>query len=623
MSVQSFINQNDPTLPLDLSSISLQKQYTKLTEREKLLVFCKINGFYRLPPTIRQMYEDPYMLGGSEFFDGGSNIYEYWKEKLDMIYPSPVTTSKTAVVLMSAIGTGKSTMSRLMLAYNYTRMLCMTNPSKTLRLTPKPFSAVITHRDVDVADKEFKYWFTKEALLKSPYFKNIKPNFKFQILTSGPLGQAGLGSDVIQYIISEVNFYPNEEKAQNIIATALGRFTSRFDARASSMLGNIVIDSSPKGQNGPTNWFIDQVPPENIWVCRAAHYEVKPDSYRESNGLTFPVYIGDGKYPPQILPEDYRLADDQDPGRVINAPIQLKIEAKMDIVKFLQDKCGVSTGSNDSFFNGSVQCISELMKIDNKIPEVIKVDFYDKSDRLITHISPALVSVPLTTSINIGLDLGITTDYTGLAGVVFNGWKVINGVKWPKIKVLFVVGVTRKEGQETSLFHIFDFLMSMKQDYNICVSADQAFSKQILQDCEREGIKTNGRISTDNVPCEPALYLKNLILLGLIELPNNRRLLREAYDLRYVPTSRGYKIDHPKKATQNPTIFDKNDGRGSKDLWDALASACYSLKMSIDAGEEYGYSNGVDKQLSLMTKLTKNSAEESQKQFQSMMESIF
>lgn len=618
-----FINQSDNTLPIDLRSISLEKQYTKLTEQEKLLVFCKVNGFNRIPPTIRQIYEDSYMLGGPEFFDGGSNIYKYWKDKLDMIYPGPVTTSKSAIVLMSAIGTGKSTMSRLMLANNYARLLCMINPSKTLRLTPKPLSAVITHRDVDVADKEFKYWFNREVLLKSPFFKKIKPNFKFQILTSGPLGQAGLGSDVIHYIISEVNFYPNEEKAQNIISTALGRFTSRFDERASSMVGNIIIDSSPKGQNGPTNWFIDQLPPEKVWVCRAAHYEVKPESYKESKGQTFPVYTGDGKYPPQILPEDYRLAEDQDPDRVIRAPIQLRIEAKIDIIKFLQDKCGVSTGTNNSFFNGTVQCLSNLMKIENKIPEVITVDFYDKTDRLITHISPALLETPPTTSINVGLDLGITTDYTGLAGVMFNGWKEINGVRWPKIKVLFVVGVTRKEGQETSLFHIFDFLMSLKRDFNIIVSADQAFSRQILQDCEREGIRTNGRISTDNVPCEPALYLKNLILLELIELPYNRRLLREAYDLRYVPTSKGYKIDHPKKATQNNAIFDDNDGRGSKDLWDALASACYSLKMSIDAGEENGYSNGVDKQLSLIKKMTKSATEETQKKFQSMIEGIF
>jgi hypothetical protein len=166
--------------------------------------------------------------------------------------------------------------------------------------------------------------------------------------------------------------------------------------------------------------------------------------------------------------------------------------------------------------------------------------------------------------------------------------------------------------------------MSLKQrGYNVIVSADQAYSKQILQDCERENIQTNGRISTDNVPCEPAIYLKNLILQGLISIPENRRLLREAFDLKYVPTKKGFKIDHPAKATQNESVFDVNDGRGSKDVWDSLASACYSLKMSIDAGEESGYSSGVDKQLLSIKSMTTSAAEESNRAVQSMLESIF
>lgn len=35
---------NDPTTELDLSGVSLEKQYSSLTEHEKLLVFAKLNG---------------------------------------------------------------------------------------------------------------------------------------------------------------------------------------------------------------------------------------------------------------------------------------------------------------------------------------------------------------------------------------------------------------------------------------------------------------------------------------------------------------------------------------------------------------------------------------------------
>ena len=120
-----------------------------------------------------------------------------------------------------------------------------------------------------------------------------------------------------------------------------------------------------------------------------------------------------------------------------------------------------------------------------------------------------------------------------------------------------------------------------------------------------------------------SLYLKNLILHKLISIPTNKRLLREAYDLKYVANKKGFKVDHPVKATQNTAVFDTNDGIGSKDVWDSLASACYSLKMSIDAGEESGYSNGVDKQLYVVKEMTRSAAEDSNQQFQSMLEGLF
>jgi hypothetical protein len=621
--INSFIDHTDPTSLIDFSGVSIEEQYAKLTDEEKLLIFCKINGYNKIPPSIEQLYSDEYFLGGTEFFDKGNNLFDYWKKSLPIIYPSSVLTAKPFLVLSGAIGTGKSTVSRLCLAMTYARLLCMNNPSRTLKLTPKPFSAVIYHRDEEVARKEFKYWFTQEVLEKSPFFKNTKKSFKFQVLTSGPLSQAGLGSDVLVYIISEINFYPNQEKAQGIVETAYGRFTSRFDRDAMTKVGNLIIDSSAKGNNSCTEWFLDNSPSDLTWYCKPTHYEVKPQSYKESHGRTFPVYIGDGKYPPQILAEDYKLAEDQDPDRVLRLPWQLMVECKLNLEKTLQDKCGVSTSASDSFFGGNMEHMVNCYKKKNNIPEIIQVDFFDKTDRIIDKISPALSLVRPTSTIWLGLDLATVDDYTGMSAVQFDGWEIINGVKWPKVKCIFSLAIARKEGQETSLFHVFDLIMSLKKTYNIVVSADIAFSKQILQDCERENIATNGRISTDNVPCDPALYLKNLILLEMIEIPENRRLLREAYDLRYVPTSKGYKIDHPKKATQNSNVFDVNNGKGSKDVWDSLASACYSLKMSIDAGEESGYSNGVDKQLSIISKMAEDSREESAKVVQDMLENIF
>ena len=287
------------------------------------------------------------------------------------------------------------------------------------------------------------------------------------------------------------------------------------------------------------------------------------------------------------------------------------------------DKGGISLANSDSFFGGSIEHLVKCSSIKNRIPEVVTVDFYNKQDRLFDKVWPMINLLPIKSPVWIGLDLATKSDMAGLAAVTFDGWEVIGKVKLPRVRTLFVIAVGRKDGQQTSLFHFEDLIFEMHKKYNITVSADFAFSSQLLQDCEREGIKTR-YISTDNTPSEPAMYLKNIINNELIKLPENKRLQREAYDLKYSHTNTGkIKIDHPKRATQNPKVFDVNNGVGSKDTWDALASAVYSLKMSIDEGDEYGFNGGYYKQLQAMNSLTKSSQEETTKRFQGMVENIF
>lgn len=624
--MEKFINHSDPTADIteELKSVSLEKQYTQLTDREKLLIFCKLNGYSMIPPSIERLYSDTYYLGGEDFFDGGKTLFDYWKTALPKIFPSEVLTAKPYLILSGAIGIGKSTVSRLCLAMAYARLLCMRNPSVTLGLTPKPLSAVIMHRSEETADIEFRRWFKYDVLQKSPFFRDThNDNLKFKIITSGPRGSAGLGSDVIFYLIGEVNFWDNQENAQSKVATALGRFTSRFDKRITSLVGNFIIDSSAKGSSSTSEWFLDNTDPGQTWNCCPTHWDVRKSMYAEDNGRTFPVYCGDGKYPPQILPEDYVLGVDQDPGRVLNVPVSLRQEAVIDLHKMLMDKGGISLANSDSFFGGSIEHLVKCSSIKNRIPEVVTVDFYNKQDRLFDKVWPMINLLPIKSPVWIGLDLATKSDMAGLAAVTFDGWEVIGKVKLPRVRTLFVIAVGRKDGQQTSLFHFEDLIFEMHKKYNITVSADFAFSSQLLQDCEREGIKTR-YISTDNTPSEPAMYLKNIINNELIKLPENKRLQREAYDLKYSHTNTGkIKIDHPKRATQNPKVFDVNNGVGSKDTWDALASAVYSLKMSIDEGDEYGFNGGYYKQLQAMNSLTKSSQEETTKRFQGMIENIF
>jgi hypothetical protein len=502
----------------------------------------------------------------------------------------------------------------------------MRNPSKTLGLVPKPFTAVMFHKSEETAEKEFKKWFYG-ILKESPYFRNFyNPNLKFNIICSGPKGVGGLGSDSIFYCISELNFY-NKEVAHNVVSTALGRMTSRFSEESLQLVGNLILDSSAKDDSDATEWFLEKSPAHLTFNVKPAHYEVRPEMYKKSEGKTFPVYSGDAKFPPQILPEDYKNREMAlDPDKILNVPIQLLPEFKTSIVGSLMDKCGISVGSSNKFFPNGIEHILECSKIQNKIPEIITVDFYNKEEHILEKINPMLDNLRPGTAIWVGADLSYAKggDYTGISIVSFEGWSDYDGEgsKMPKIKCWCLFAIKNKEGQEISLFHVYQLIKDLSKDYNVVFSSDRAYSINLMQDLERDSIKVH-HISTDILPCNPAVYLKNLFNYELIQMPTHKRFQREAFDLMYNEKRKGV-IDHPAKASISP-YFDNPDGLevGSKDVWDSLASACYSLKMSIDAGEEYGYNSGYMMQGEIIRSMSRDPRLESQQVFQEMLENIF
>ena len=48
----NFINQTDPTAPIDLSNIDIREQYSKLTDDEKTIVAAKLLGMNHIPVDI-------------------------------------------------------------------------------------------------------------------------------------------------------------------------------------------------------------------------------------------------------------------------------------------------------------------------------------------------------------------------------------------------------------------------------------------------------------------------------------------------------------------------------------------------------------------------------------------
>ena len=424
--------------------------------------------------------------------------------------------------------------------------------------------------------------------------------------------------------LGELSFWQNQESAKEKAISTVIRFKSRISNEQLRLVGHFIVDSSARSSTDATPWITENVDRNLTFICSPAHYEVRPNMYMASKGQTFRVFTGDGgSTPPQIIPKDVELDPTKyDPDKIIKVPIQLLGEYKANLIKSLQDLSGISTGSNNLFFDGDITCIKECTTIVNKIPEVITVDFYDKNDRLIDKIKPMLSMLRNKRTLFLGLDLSVSGrsngDATGISGVTFEGWKEVGGTKMPLMKCWFIVNIKHKEGQEISLFHIEQLINDLNKIYRVVVSADQAYSKQILQFCDRENIANNGRISTDNVPCEPAIYLKYILKQGLIQLPENLRFQREAADLYY--TEKG-KIDHPLKAS---AILDNRGGteKGSKDSWDSTASACYSCKLSLEKDEVF---EGFEKEMQLIDRMNNENNQKlvAQEKIQEMLESIY
>ena len=608
--------KNDPTKG------SLEDQYNQLSEEDKLLVYHKlILKADRRITDIDTFICDDYFLG--QITQGGQGIYDYWKDILRKMYPSPVINRYPFVSSGGAVGIGKSTLSRVMALYTEHKLDCLINPWNTFGLVPgKPITMLFTHMSIDVVEREFIGWF-KENKAKSPYFRNMYHDHNIAYIASGLRDQNSLGSDLIYGIISEANFVPKPEVAINKINTAVVRFKSRFQ-KWRHFAGQIVVDSSasPVSEINPQSIFESERPQEELIILKAAHWEVKPKDYLESKGQTFDVYLGDSKRPPYIVPDGCKIGKDEDPGRVMKVPIQLKTDFASDLRKAISDLGGKNISSGNLFFDGNISHLLECCKTPNLIPDTIRVDFFDKSQDLYTQMEPMISKIPLGTFLHCHLDLGLVTDHTGFSIVYFDHWETSDGVtKEPYYICPLTVSIDRIRGQQTSLWHIYQLLLKLSKEYQICVSADQFQSRQILQDLEREGVQTR-YISVDKTDTA-AIYAKNIINREQISIPNNQRLLRECSDLQVVIKGKHIAVDHPKIAS---LVYDNKDGshpEGSKDVFDSLQGALENARLSLYEGLENGLQTGYIKQSKMLSKITHDPREESMKTFQGMMEDIF
>ncbi len=551
-------------------------------DRQKIEILAELIGYRTIPVDIVTFIRDNYYLGLTCGFDkdtGESHTYQIWVDALQQIYPDPITT-RSYVANCGCIGSGKTTMAKICLAYDIYKLTCMRNPAGYFGLIQKFFHFKIFNLVKWKAEdmvKEFYDWIDQ-----SEYFQEQKKDDE-SIIHWIAVGGASrmsdiISDDVVTVVFSEMNFVKDFESGLNLINQGISRIESRFQ-KGFGLFNHIILDSSDTSVEAPVPYFLRIHPrgPETlvfkyaIWQAKPALYFKTPD---EEGKLTFQVYKGDSEIHPCVIEKNTNTSR-MDPDRFLEVPNELLLDFRSDITLALNEKAGVAVETTDQYFDPDKVKNSMTLELGN-VPEVVRVDFYN-NDSFIPIFEELIESLPKDRSLFGRLDLGLVNDRAGFAiGFIEDlNAQVIDGIVHhdPLMNIPIAVGIGRYPGQETSIDKLIELIIWIHTRipfYQFTTDTYQSYAiKQALTKVEIE----TSFLSVDRTT-EHHKMAKNKIYRGRVKLPKSTILKNELINL----IDMGKKIDHHVQLNVNGDI-----GSNSKDIADAVVGL---ISMMSNAGEE-------------------------------------
>ena len=351
-----------------LKKISGDENVPQKTRTQLLAESWKIN--YRVkPPTIEEFLTPEWIgdMANSLFPHARRILTEFWQPD------SPYRH----LILASAIGLGKSTMSTVSSLYVTTSLWCMRNPNKFFKLAPstalvtalisftmdkasqvllQPFLQILRTapkfrrvrleerlNQTQLEDPEHVCWTTSSRMGVLQFYNNLH-----YIMTSDPAGLLGL--NLIQSIMSEISFFMEKgfstEYIWRIYQDSKARISARFGNR---YYAGTILDSSPNDIDlSPIDKFIFSGEagenPEN-YIFTGTQWEYRPElrPIWQKTGETFPVFRGSATRPAKVLlPEEVSGYPEDE---IYNVPIDLKQVFEENTLKNVKDYCGWPAGS--------------------------------------------------------------------------------------------------------------------------------------------------------------------------------------------------------------------------------------------------------------------------------------
>lgn len=522
-------------------------------------------------------------IEGSEFLSCGEAIYPAVMEVLREINSGQYTEA----VLTGAIGTGKTTIALLTIAYQLHVLSCLRDPHAFFGLDPaSEIVFVIQSLSAKVA-KDVAYRRLRELVDRSPYFERHFPaNHRIRSELAFPGGivvrplssqaTAAIGSNVIGGILDEVNFMEVVDHSKQSVDGAVydqalemynsivRRRKSRFMVAGGNLPGMLCLVSSKRFPGE----FTDQKRLEaereleakgrtSIYVYDRRLWEIKPPAtYGESR---FRLFLGDQTRKPEILSADAQVAP-EDQRLVMEVPSEFRSEFERDLLSAVRDIAGNATFALHPFIMNTGAVAASF----DRCPSILsapRTDFASSRPlmyptRIVQPQEPRFAHV----------DLGLSRDSAGVAvGWVPKFVDVRRGdhslQAMPHVMFDLILEVAPPRGGEIQFQEIRNLFVKLKeQGMNLkWISYDSFQSADSVQLLRQKGFVTGTQsIDQTSLPYE---VMRTAFYDGRIEAPKHEKALEEIVRLERDPST-GL-IDHAP--------------RFSKDCADAVAGVVYGL----------------------------------------------
>lgn len=584
----------------DLTPEKKVELISSLPQEANDLITSYLNGYEVMPPTITEFLTDEYYAK-----DRGDHLFNFWWDILKDIYvgDSRFYTKELFINFQASVGSGKSTMSQIILAYNLVRACCRKDwfAFNGLEKTSSPLAIFCFNNNLPKAEEAFVRPF-KYFLSGIPFLNDHKKRYGRDSLANIiRVKSASQGSHSISEVIFSAVCSEMSSRKYDDCADVLNKVYQRVTSRNVKSVGHdavIVIDSQLfPGESVVNTWLQTSGNIKNCVNITAPHWKVRPELYKENSPESpwFYVYAGDDTRNPVVMPDKWSPDNNDDltldMDRLVLCPRETFNEASGDLPLFLAQKCAVIASSGGGKFFNDIENTLRAFTFKQDFDDVYKLDFFKDQDYTKIFLPKILDAVPKECKLYLHVDPAFTNDKMGVAGCIVDkvgfieskGKKTLKG----KYKVVFAFSIENKSGQENNIVALTNLILELAKYRDIgCVTMDTHQSRQMKQTLLLAGIDAD--ILSMDRPASNYCLFKNLVMQGDVELPKNSVLLSEMLGL--VRNENG-KIDHETTMRYYKFFSDGNVsftgdilGKASKDVTDAAAGSVVSaFNAGVDA----------------------------------------